>query len=697
MSDLAEFRHDFLRDVQGFADAGGQFFEDSFFDLACDFLIDVGELETADRARLDQKWKNKRVCVDGYGGDPSQSYGTLSLLILDFSQREEMGSFTQTDMDTAFKRLEAFLTLAVTDDGFRDNLEETTPAYGLVDLIRARWGSLSKIKLIIVSDRKLSRRVDGVKAETVGTIPVTYSVWDIERIQRLVSSGQAREEMTIDLESDFGGGIPVLPAHLDSAGYEAYLAVLPGSQLAAIYDHWSTRLLEQNVRVFLQARGNVNKGIRNTLDDEPERFFAYNNGITATAEGLEFSDACDGGLIVRSIKNLQIVNGGQTTASIHAAFRDKKRPVDLSQVFVQMKLSVIEPDRAMEIVPLISQYANSQNKVSAADFFSNHPFHVRIEEFSRRIWAPKIEGALKDTKWFYERARGQHADERSRQSGVAQKKFDEDYPRRQVFTKTDLAKFEMVWRERPEVVSKGAQKNFAAFAELIATEWDSDDKKFGEAFYRRAVAKAIAFRATERIVTAQPWYDGGYRANVVAYTLAKLAHDIREMDKCLDFEAIWTTQALPRALELAVAEVACEVHEVITDPPSGTRNVTEWAKQQACWKRVSSLEAHLPAGLIELLLSKSAVQAAAREDKRDQRELNGIAAQTAVVEAGPSYWRRLKRWAESRGRLTEKESSIIDVMVRERLVSEAQAMVLVDLVDRMAGEGCALAREFRAK
>lgn len=689
-SDLEDFHHQFLQEVRGFADADGQFLEDSFFDIFTDYLIEVGEVSTADRARLE----GRGYRVDGYGGDPSQSDGILTLFVVDCTQSTDLGTLSKTEMDTIFKRLEGFVSKSL-DERFRRSLEETTAAFGLADMIQARWGELNKIRLILLTDRQLSTRIDRVMGEDAGGIPVTRSVWDMNRLHRLVSSGQGREEMSIELERDFGGSIPVLKAHLDAAGYEAYLAVLSGSQLAAIYDRWTTRLLEQNVRVFLQARGKVNQGIRNTLDDEPDRFFAYNNGITATAESVE-TKKTDDGLVITSLTNLQIVNGGQTTASIHAAMRDKKRPVDLSRVFVQMKLSIIQHDQAMQIVPLISQYANTQNKVSAADFFSNHPFHVRIEEFSRRVYAPSADGALRESHWFYERARGQYRDQRSRLAGREQRKFDEDYPRSQVFSKTDLAKFEMVWRLRPDIVSGGAQKNFAHFAGLIAEEWDANESRFNEDYYTHLIAKAIIFRATERLVTAQPWYEGGYRANVVAYAIAKLAQTIAQRGNCLAFDTVWREQSLPEVLERALVAAASAVHNVIIDPPAGTRNVTEWAKKEACWSRVESLQIAWPEDLGEVLISLSEARLNARAAVQDQRMLNGIQAQAAVVNAGAAYWRRLKRWGESRGRLTERESSIMQVMISSGYVSEAQAAVLVEAVERLREEGCIHAREFGA-
>ena len=259
---------------------------------------------------------------------------------------------------------------------------------------------------------------------------VTYSVWDIRRLHAQATVGYGREDIEIDLGRGLRRSAPNTagPAIRDRS-HESYLAVVPGEVLAEIYDRWGARLLEQNVRVFLQARGKVNRGIRITLENEPSMFFAYNNGITATAEQVDIANN-GGQLLLRGLRNFQIVNGGQTTASIHVA---KLRKLDLSRTFVQMKLSVVTPERATELVPRISEYANSQNRVSAADFFANHPFHVRIEEFSRRIHAPSPDGTFRQSKWFYERARGQYADARANLTPAQRRKFDLENPRSQLF------------------------------------------------------------------------------------------------------------------------------------------------------------------------------------------------------------------------------------------------------------------------
>lgn len=231
----------------------------------------------------------------------------------------------------------------------------------------------------------------------------TYNIWDISRLHRIKTSRGAKGEVVVDFESMFGQGIPCLPAHIKSADYESYLMVMPATILGDLYGKYDDRLLEQNVRCFLQARGKVNKGMRSTILTDPEMFFAYNNGITATAREVITEPKADG-IYIREIKDLQIVNGGQTTASLfHTSRKDK---ASLEKIFVQMKLSVVDSEKGEEVIPRISEYANTQNKVNAADFFSNHLFHIRMEEFSRRLWAPPQQGALRESKWFYERARG---------------------------------------------------------------------------------------------------------------------------------------------------------------------------------------------------------------------------------------------------------------------------------------------------
>ena len=682
--DIAEYHEELFQEVHSRADAEGRFVEDAFFDVRTEPLIDAGELETADRVH---HISPRGIRVDGYGGDPVNSDAVLSLIITDFSQSEEVATLTATNMNATFKRLSNFLDRSL-DEAYRNSLEESAPVFGLADLIAGRWTSISRVRLFLVTNRVLSSRVDGRDAGQLRDIPITYSVWDLGRLYRFTTSGHEREDYMVNLD-EFGGPLLVLPAHMQQADYESYLAVFPGRQLARIYERWGARLLEQNVRVFLQARGNVNRGLRNTITNNPEMFFAYNNGIAATAESIETVESANG-LLLTGMRNFQIVNGGQTTASIHAALRNKE--ADLDQVFVQMKLSIVNPDRALEIVPKISEYANTQNRVSAADFFSNHPFHIRMEGFSRRLYAPSKDGTFRQSKWFYERARGQYQDARGRLTQTERRRFDLEYPKPQMFTKTDLAKFLNVWRDKPDVVSKGAQKNFADFASSVGREWNRHSDGFNEVYYREAIAKAIVFRSVERLVTEQTWYQGGYRANVVAYAISKLAHDVAQRGGSINFERVWRAQGVSPGLRDALVVSAKAVHDVIVNPPAGMRNVTEWAKQQACWHRVMSLQVAWPESLETELISSAERDEVKRTAVKDQKMLNGIEAQTVVVQAGPALWSDVKVWGMSKGLLSPDDQGILDVAISipDKVPSEKQSLRIIEILRRLRNEGCQL-------
>lgn len=680
--ELDEFHRDFFQEILASADADGEYVEDAFFDRFCEYLIDAGELETADAAR----YKSVGLRVDGYGGDPMSADGTLSLIVADFSQNPELATLTGSEMDAIFKRATAFLAKAL-DARFRNGLEENDPGFGLADMIAKRWQGVSKVRIFLISNRLLSARVDGREGGEHEGVPVTFSVWDIGRLHRFAASGFGREEIVIDLENEFGGAIPALPAHLNEAGYEAYLAVISGPQLAAIYDRWGARLLEQNVRVFLQARAGVNKGIRNTIENDPGMFFAYNNGVTATAEGVVTRED-ERGLVLTGLRNLQIVNGGQTTASIHVASR--KKDVDLSRLFVQMKLSIVQPSQAIDVVPKISEYANTQNRVNAADFFANHPFHVRMEEFSRRIFAPSPDGSFRESKWYYERARGQYQDARALLTDAQRRKFDSEYPKQHLISKTDLAKVLNPWRGHPDIVSKGSQKNFAEFAKEIGRDWIKQSDSFNEAFYRSAIAKAIVFRETEKIVSEQPWYQGGgIRSRVVPYAIAKLAHDAEKVGRFVDFERIWRAQGLDSTLAKLLTIASEAVHSIIMGVASEIPNPLEWAKQQACWNRVQSLKINWPEDWQEALITGEDQKETKRSAVKDQRMLNGIEAQTAVVNAGKDFWASAKAWGAAKRLLTATEIGILDVAasVPVRIPSEKQSLRALESLRKLHAEG----------
>lgn len=678
-----EFFHDFRQDLLAGAEANGSFLLAEFMDVVSRELTETGFTEGFEFAHYRAQ---RGMRVDGYWFNDE---GGLDLFVADFDSRTELASLTRTDVDAAFKRVANFFDASLRKNLAAD-LEITSPEYGLARQIADRKSLIRHLNLILVSERTLSDRIQALPdAETAG-IATSFHIWDISRLHRQRSSRSHKEALDLDFEAMFGTGISCLPAHLGTDAYQSYLVVMPGPILSTIYEKFGARLLEQNVRTFLQARAKVNQGIRTTIMTEPGMFFAYNNGITATAQGVETKRTSDGLQITR-ITDLQIVNGGQTTASLfHTRRKDK---ADLTQIFVQMKLSVIDNEESEKVVPRISEYANTQNRVQAADFFSNHAYHIRMEEFSRRLWAPAGKGAQRETKWFYERARGQYADTQAKLTPAEQKRFKAENPKPQMLTKTDLAKFENVWDDHPRYVNLGAEKNFARYAARIGKEWDKSSDSFNEAYFKRAVARGIIFRATERIVSAQPWYNNGYRANIVAYTLAVLSELTRRQEKSLDFQRVWNAQAISPILESTIAVVASRVNDDLLRPMQGISNISEWAKREACWTRMlenmDEFADLLPDEFDGECLSRDDHLSEKRAARITQKVDNGIEAQTKVFAIPAARWIAVHETLAAKRLLTPKEIGILNVAMQMpmKIPTEKQCAVLLETIEKARAEG----------
>ncbi|MCV3286874.1 AIPR family protein [Aeromonas media] len=678
-----EFFHDFRQELLAGAETNGRFLLDEFMEAVATELVETGFTEGFELCHYRAQ---RGMRVDGYWFNDE---GVLDLFIADFDSRNELTTLNKAEVTATFKRVSNFLE-ASARKYLASELEVTSPEYGLARQIEDRKGALRQVNLILVSERTLSGKIQTLPDDEIAGIPAVHHIWDISRLHRQRSSRNHKEPLDLDFTQMFGKGIASLPAHLGIDTYQSHLMVMPADVLATLYEKFGARLLEQNVRTFLQARGNVNKGIRSTILNEPNMFFAYNNGITATAQEVETVMTTSGPVITRVV-DLQIVNGGQTTASLfHTRKRDK---ADLSQIFVQMKLSVINSLQSEVVVPKISEYANTQNKVNAADFFSNHPFHVRMEEFSRRIWAPAQQGMQRETRWFYERARGQYADAQSKLTPMEQRKFKSEHPKQQMFTKTDLAKFENVWDDHPKWVNLGSQKNFARYAVRIGGEWDKSSDEFNEFYFKRAIARALIFRATERIVSAQSWYNGGYRANIVAYTLALLGDITKLRNKNIDFMDVWNMQKVSPALENAIAIVSKYVNDDVIRPPQGISNISEWCKKDACWARIQdsteSVANNLSAEFYERLLSLDEQSAKMRSAKQTQRIDNGIEAQKKVLSVPSVEWRRLHQLLNEKGLLTPKQDSILRVAMQipSKFPTEKQSQVLLEILENGSLEG----------
>jgi len=353
--------------------------------------------------------------------------------------------------------------------------------------------------------------------------------------------------------------------------------------LANVYDKYGTRLLELNVRAFLglQGRKSVNAGLRSTIREAPDRFLAYNNGIVATVDAIE-TEATEAGRAITSMRGLQIVNGGQTTASLHRALRQDR--ADLSAILVPVKIIRVGGTDLDAMVAAVSRSANSQNTVQPADFSANDPFHVEVEKLANNTWLPDGHG-----RWFYERARGSYGAAEAKAAFKAEhkKRFATETPKDRRFSKTDLAKSLNAWSGSPHMVSFGSQKNFQFFMQRLKD--DNPEGFVPDAFWYRAfIAKVILFRATQKIVRSLGF--PAYQANVTAYTVAALG-----WQTCgrIDFELIWHAQKLSPALVDLLRDWAVKIEAGLRQT-AGERMPSEWAKKEGCRDALRRLTLGLP-------------------------------------------------------------------------------------------------------
>ena len=660
--DIKEFRNGILDDVYFNASINGTSPREEFLAMYANALVEAEEFEDFEQLAYEGVGsQNKKILIDGYYY--SELENCLVIITCPFTDSMDVQSLTATEAEMHFKRARAFVEES--RSGFiQKYAEESSPGYGLAVDIQKRYSNVSKFKFYILTDMAMSSRIREIPGTMIGTATAEYHIWDITRLQSLYASKTGKEEIVINLKEFSERGIQCLQAG-STDEYTAYLCTIPGYILAYLYNTYGGRLLEGNVRSFLSAKGKINKGIRNTILNEPSMFFAYNNGIAATAYAVEMEHG-DGCTYITQITSLQIVNGGQTTASLAAAIiNDKDRANGLRDIYVPMKLSVVTPEKAMELIPNIAKYANKQNKVSDADFFSNHAFHVRMEDFSRRVLAPAVMGNQYGTHWYYERTRGQYKQEQSRMTKAEQNKFLIQNPKAQMFTKTDLAKFYNIYRQLPHQVSTGAQKNFIQFAEWASAAWDKDETVFNERFFRQIVCLNILYKKVDYIVKHAPWYEMGYKAQVVTYTLSYLFYRIGKEcpDHVFDFRAVWAQQGVSHATEVELERIAEAMYNHLVSPDREVQNVTEWAKREDCWKKAKDISVPLSEQFKKELASVTEEAEAKKSARKEQKQENSASAMIQVAEFGIDNWKALLTWGIQNRVFTPQDISFLKAAI----------------------------------
>lgn len=685
--DLLDYRKELIEDVKTVALSNEEGTTSSFVQVVSEKLMEIEAIPDFYPSFFNGFTKRgKRMRVDGYALDEFEQ----ALYIFVAEYRDIGETLIRSEAIKIFGRTSAFVT-EVIEGNLKENLEMSTAAYDLADLLDRNQNKIRKFKFLLLTDCLLSERIGTIPNREVGGITVEHHIWDITRLYRVLSSDQGVERNVVVFSDFIANGIPCIEASNTGAkNYRSFLCVIPGTVLADIYDKYGSKLLEGNVRSFLSTKVAVNKKIRKTILSEPQMFLAYNNGISATATEVVVGNVPEGKCLL-NVKDLQIVNGGQTTASLSSArYKDKAL---LDDIFVQMKLTIVEEAEAVEVIPNIARSSNNQNKVSEADFFSNHQFHIRIEKLSRRMYAPAVGGAQHETHWFYERVRGQYLQSQMKMSKSDKTKFEYQNPKKQVVTKTDLAKFQNSWQCLPHIVSKGAQTQFIHFAESVTQQWDKDNERFNEDYFKDCMALGILFKTVESLVSKQPWYENGYRANIVTYSVALLSYLVKREypEKSLNLSLIWKKQMVPDELIQQMTILTKEVFDHITDSKREVINVTQWCKREKCWTNLKSLDFKLLPIIENILIDKSEKRKIEFEAREDQKLVSGFEAQMFIIDFGEVYWRNIRKWGTQRRLLSDEDTSLLETVEslirRSKIPNSYQSKKLQDIRNRMLLEG----------
>lgn len=587
---LEEFRRELLAEVidrsrgevksELYEGSTPDFKENIFTKIFVEYLTDNSMTDEPSFCYLQRRTGYGNVKINAYYIDNEAKH--IDLYITLFHGTVELPMLSKSNIRDACDQVLRFFKLSKT--GYHDKMEQSSEQFSMLQEIYKERDNIQFIHIYLLTDGILPSDISYTEDNEEEMIH--YQYWDVKRLNRFVTSNM-RDAIEIEIDKYGEYSIECLPLKSNPDYYSAYLTILPGKLLSDLYEEYGSALMELNVRSFLQGRGKVNKGIRETLKDEPEFFMAYNNGVSMTADKLEFKHDENGAIILDKVVGLQIVNGGQTVASIHRAHRVDK--YELRNVYVQAKITVIDPEKVLYMVPKITRYANSQNKVNDADFFSNDPFHIKLQKLSETIWVPG-----EQSRWFYERTRGSYQVTKAKDAPTDAKRrqFERSMPPSQRFSKVDVAKYINSWDMLPHIVSLGGQKNFTYFMSKVlktrGKDWQPDSE-----FYKTLVGKAILYKTAELIVRQNRI--PSYRSNIVAYTVAYLSHRVLNR---IDFIEIWNKQRVSKGIEEAIGSWSIEIHKHIVEN-AGDRNVGEWCKKETTWEFIKTLNLEIPKALAD--------------------------------------------------------------------------------------------------
>lgn len=629
--DLREFASDFQENIKMAVEMGNTDYDQELASAILEYLEDNGEVNVPELCVF-QKTRTRITAYDY--NDEAESLDLFYLV----KAENILGKVNKSKIEQGFNYLMSFYRESMNGTLLKTvSVDKNDEIAEVAKLVQSTKGKINQLRLYVITNGLTDPDVGIAVESDDGEYIIEYNVWDMQRVYQQHNIRTGKEKVEIDFQTEYNTELQCLKMSEENPFVDAYMAIIPGITLAKIYKKYQQVLLEKNVRTFLQFKGKVNKSIRKTLREEPDMFFSYNNGISTTASEIEVKDI-DGTLYITRLYDWQIVNGGQTTASISASLND--RDVELGKVFVPMKISVIrDAENSDSIIKAISTSANSQTAIKNSDFSANEPYLVDLEKYSRSEWVPNG-NAKPICKWYFERTRGQYLDQLAQLSGFNEKAFKREYPKNQKITKTDIAKYEASWNMMPYNVCRGAEKNYTIFVADVKR----DKPEVNANYFKRVIAKCILFNTIDSIVKSKKL--GGYKANMNTYLMAAISF---LSDKNLNLTYIWEHQMVQQDVIDRIEELVPMVWLHLTGSSSSggsqSSNAGEWSKKPECWNRLK----------LKLSEYEKFGQELMQTETNDDGSCLNEAQQNKIQEAEAieaNFWFALANWAKTRDLLT---------------------------------------------
>lgn len=636
--ELDLFIQNLYHEIQSLAysDESGDSKENKFTEYVMDRLSEAGETDGVRLCPFSKENKAEITLFKINGYALEEGYENIDIFISHFVDTNESYRVSKPDFDKLIKWSTAFVNAGL--KGHLDEIEPSTEAYGLARILSQKRDEIIRVRIFLLSNGEIPHDTPkDYHLNKIDDIIIRFEVWDVERLHRLDQSKGNREPIEIDFEGMMNTTIPCLEMPVKNELYECYLAIVPGQVLSTLYQNYGTRLLESNVRAFLQQTGKINQGIRDTIRKEPQMFLTYNNGLSTTAQEVKTRRSEDGHLEITAIKDFQIVNGGQTTASLFHTSR-KYREAKIENVFVQMKLTVIkDEDKKNETVPLISRYANSQNKVTELDLSSNNLFLQRLEELSRTTYAINPDDRSKQTIWFFERVSGQYKEALNKEGTASkQNSFKLKFPKDQVLIKADVAKAMNIWKLQPYQVSKGSQKNYVSFIKEI--DKDPKSKQVNRVYWEDVVANLILFRETDRLFgrkNVNAIGDTNIKSHTTGYALSYFHYLTSNK---INLGEVWRKQYVDEKLLLEIRKLVLLVYKFFTKLDAAL--ISEAAKGEKTWlKLIQSGDNPMNMDIVSsYLISSNDYRARYETESDDAKEIAKYEAKQNISNLGLKFW-----------------------------------------------------------